>query len=98
MKAAIKETILNKRFDMVLTDIKCNIIANDFLLIYEINTTQILAAHQIAIPELRQLLFFHPRYMKEILATDPLGVNEVPLKIVIREIEPDKTSISFLDP
>jgi uncharacterized protein (DUF302 family) len=98
MKAAIKEFIVDRPFSIVLSDTKRNIILNDFLLIHEINTKQILAAHHIIIPELRQLFFFHPRYMKEILASDPLAVNEVPLKIVIREIEPDKTSISFPDP
>jgi uncharacterized protein (DUF302 family) len=98
MKAAIKESILDQPFSIVLSDVKRNILSNDFLLIHEINTKQILAAHHIIIPELRQLFFFHPRYMKEILASDPLAVNEVPLKIVIREIERDKTSISFPNP
>lgn len=98
MKAAIKEIINHQPFNSVLSNIKKNILLNDFLLIHEINTKQILATHGVTIPELRQLLFFHPRYMQQILDNDPLGVNEAPLKIIIREIERDKTSVSFPDP
>ncbi len=98
MKSAIIETIINKPFEQVLTAIRNNIVSNGFLLLHEINTQEILANHGIKINQLRQLLYFHPSYMTDVLKSDPLAVNEVPLKIVIREIENCKISISFPNP
>ncbi|WP_352629955.1 DUF302 domain-containing protein [Mesorhizobium sp. M0496] len=34
---------------------------------------------------LRQLLWFHPRYMARLLLTDPSAVPEAPLKFVVSE-------------
>ena len=98
MKSAIIEKIIEKPFEQVLTAIRSNIVSNGLLLLHEINTQEILAKHGIEIKPLRQILFFHPRYMSEILGGDPLAVNEAPMKIVIREIDTIQTSVSFPNP
>ncbi len=98
MKSTIIEAIINKPFEQILTSIRNNIVSNGFLLLHEINTQEILANHGIKINQLRQLLFFHPSYMTDVLKSDPLAVNEVPIKIVIREMENYKISVSFANP
>ena len=98
MKSAIIEKIFEKPFEQVLTAIRGNIASNGLLLLHEINTQEVLAKHGIEIKPLRQVLFFHPRYMSEILGGDPLAVNEAPMKIVIREIDTIQTSVSFPNP
>lgn len=98
MKVAIIETSLNKSFEEVLDSIRNNIVSNEFLLLHEINTQEILSKHGIKINQLKQLLFFHPSYMNNILKSDPLAVIEAPLKIVVREINKNETNISFSNP
>ena len=36
--------------------------------------------------------------MKRILENDPLAVAEVPLKLVLREIDATKTSVTYINP
>jgi uncharacterized protein (DUF302 family) len=98
MRSAIIEVAVKKPFDEAINTLRANIIASGFLIIHEINTTEILSKHGIKINELRQLLFFHPNFMKDVLSIDPLLVNEVPLKFVIRSINKKETSISILNP
>jgi uncharacterized protein (DUF302 family) len=98
MRSSIIEIAVKKPFDEAINALKANIVANGFLILHEINTTEILSKHGIKINELRQLLFFHPNYMKDVLQIDPLLVNEVPLKFVIRSIKHNETSISISNP
>lgn len=76
--------IVQRPFEEVLAKVKANIIANGFLLIHEINTKEILRKNGYDIADLRQLLFFHPIFMNEILEKDIDSVIKVPLKIVVR--------------
>lgn len=98
MKPAVEEIIINKAFEYVLEEAKNKILAIGFLLINEIDTQRILKTQAINISPLRQLLFFHPQYMKRILENDPLAVAEVPLKLVLREIDATKTSVTYINP
>jgi uncharacterized protein (DUF302 family) len=98
MRSAIIEIVIKKPFDELINILRTNIVASGFLIIHEINTTEILSKHGIKINELRQLLFFHPNHMKDVLSIDPLLVNEVPLKFVIRSINKKETSISIFNP
>lgn len=81
-------------FHVALETIIKRIQENGFLLLHEINTKEILQRSGIEIKELRQLLFFHPTYMKTLLEVDASKVIRVPLKIVVREIEKDETEIT----
>ena len=98
MKSAIVEIVVNESFEDAINSLKKNIVAKGFLVLHEINTTEILLKHGIIIDELRQLLFFHPDYMVDVLKIDMLLVNEIPLKFVVRSINQNETSISFTNP
>ena len=98
MKSSIIEKITVLSFETVCKLIRNNIASNGFLILNEINTQEIVARHGIVIPKLIQILFFHPRYISIIMENDPLAINEVPIKIVIREINDNNTSISFPNP
>ncbi len=72
-------------FDEALEKAQKAVIAHGFLLLHEINPQQILAQHSISVQKIRQLLFFHPDYMKQIIIHDPAAIIEAPLKIVLIE-------------
>ncbi len=43
----------------------------------------------------RQLLFFHPRYMKRLLAIDPNALIEAPLKLVAMQMPDNTVSVRY---
>ncbi len=98
MKSAIIEVTVNRPFEEVMNTLRANIVSNGFMVLHEINTTEILSKQGIIIDDLRQLLFFHPSYMKDVLNVDPLLVNEVPLKFVVRSLNRNETNISIASP
>jgi uncharacterized protein (DUF302 family) len=57
------------------------------LLIDEIDPRKILMSAGLQLRPARQLLFFHPRYMKRLLQADARAIPEVPLKIVVLQAE-----------
>jgi uncharacterized protein (DUF302 family) len=95
MKIAYAEKIVNKPFLEIIDLAKKSIANNEFILIHEINTKEIMVKANMEIGELRQLLFFHPRYMKAILENYPSAVIRVPLKMVIREINEKQTVLTY---
>jgi uncharacterized peroxidase-related enzyme len=72
-------------FDATIGVLKQAIAAQDLLLIGEIDPRKILMSAGLSLRPARQLLFFHPRYMKRLLEADARAVSEVPLKIVVLE-------------
>tara|TARA_R110001632_G_scaffold186526_2_gene306901 strand:- start:2626 stop:2946 length:321 start_codon:yes stop_codon:yes gene_type:complete len=78
--------------------IKERIKQNGFLLLHEINTQNVVAKQGIIIPKLIQLLFFEPKYVGQIMGNDPLAINDIPLKFVIRSLGNGHTEVSFQDP
>ncbi|MDX2287293.1 MAG: DUF302 domain-containing protein [Hyphomicrobiaceae bacterium] len=59
------------------------IVAADLWVLHRIETQMLLAKGGYEIRPLRQLLFFHPRYMARLLTTNSTAIVEVPLKFVI---------------
>ena len=47
---------------------------------------------------MKQLLFFHPRYMKRIIETNPLGTIEPPFKIAIMERPDGGVVVKYIKP
>lgn len=92
------ETASLYTFDQTLERLKQSIQAENMLLIHEINTQQIVKTAGMEINGLRQLLFFHPRYMKVILDTHPAAVVEVPLKLVLMEDDPQTVVVRYPHP
>ena len=68
------------------------------MLLHEIDTQAIVAKQGVSIPPLRQLLFFHPKYIAEIMANDPLAINDIPLKLVLNQLDDTTTQLSFKNP
>ncbi len=74
-------------FDETVETLRAAIIAADMMVLHEIDTQAIVRRGGIEISGVRQLLYFHPRWMKIVVATAPDAVIEAPLKFVIRETQ-----------
>ena len=98
MKAHVEHQTLPLPFGQVYGTLKQRITEHGFLLLHEIDTQGIVAKHGITIPPLRQLLFFEPKYIAQIMANDPLAINDIPLKLVLQEIDAQTTQLSFKNP
>lgn len=85
-------------FDETVERLKNAIETAEFLLIHEINPQQILAKHGIAIKKFKQLLYFHPNYMKQLLETNPEAVIQAPLKFIVREEKNGEVEILYMKP
>ena len=72
-------------FDETVELLRAAIIAADMMVLHEIDTQAIVRRGGIEISGVRQLLYFHPRWMKIVVETTPDAVIEAPLKWVIRE-------------
>jgi uncharacterized protein (DUF302 family) len=77
-------------FDETIARLKRALDAEDLWLIHEIDPQMLLRKGGYRIFAVRQLLFFHPRYMARLLAVDVNALIEVPLKLVVMEM-PDAT-------
>ena len=86
-------------FETTLTLLKEAIAAQDLLLIHEINVQQIVARFGVTTSGgLHQLLFFHPRYMQQVLAHNNNAVIEAPLKIVVMQTETAAVRCNYIKP
>jgi uncharacterized protein (DUF302 family) len=82
-------------FDETLQLLRDRINLSGMLLLHEINTKEILQKHGIRIADFRQLLFFHPNYMNRLLEMEPHAALEVPLKIIVRELDNGRSEFWF---
>lgn len=98
MKAHVEHQTLPLPFGQVYGTLKQRITEHGFLLLHEIDTQAIVAKQGITIPPLRQLLFFEPKYIAQIMANDPLAINDIPLKLVLQELDATTTQLSFKNP
>lgn len=98
MKAHVEHQLLPLPFGQVYSTLKQRITDHGFLLLHEIDTQAIVAKQGIAIPPLRQLLFFEPKYIAQIMAGDPLAINDIPLKLVLQQVDANTTQLSFKNP
>ncbi|SDQ74646.1 DUF302 domain-containing protein [Flagellimonas zhangzhouensis] len=98
MKAHVIRQTLPVPFGQLYGALKKRIVDHDFLLLHEIDTQAIVAKHGVRIAPLRQLLFFHPKYIAEIMANDPLAINDIPLKLVLHQLDDTTTQLSFKNP
>ena len=98
MKAHVIRQTVPVPFGQLYGALKKRIVDHGFLLLHEIDTQAIVAKHGVIIPQLKQLLFFEPKYIAEIMANDPLAINDIPLKLVLQEIDAQTTQLSFKNP
>ncbi|WP_143305488.1 DUF302 domain-containing protein [Chitinophaga vietnamensis] len=95
MKNDHRSLLLTRPFDDALQNAKDAIIHSNFLLLHEINPQQILAKHGYEIGRIRQLLFFDPAYMYDLVQNDPEAIIEAPLKLLLREVSPEQTILQY---
>lgn len=85
-------------FDETVERLKKAIKTAELLLIHEINTQQILEQNGIIIKGFKQLLYFHPKYMKQLLDVQPESAIQAPLKFVVREEQDGETEVLYIKP
>lgn len=98
MKTHVIHQTLPLPFGQLYGALKKRIVDHGFLLLHEIDTQAIVAKQGVAIPPLKQLLFFEPKYIAQIMEKDPLAINDIPLKLVLQEIDAQTTQLSFKNP
>jgi len=98
MKINVIDQTLPLPFGQVYKTLQQRIVEHGFLLLHEIDTQAIVAKHGVTISQLRQLLFFDPKYIAQIMENDPLAINDIPLKLVLQEIDAQTTQLSFKNP
>ena len=98
MKAHVIHQTLPVPFGQLYGALKKRIVEHGFLLLNEIDTQAIVAQQGINIPSLTQLLFFEPKYIAQIMANDSLAINDIPLKLVLQEVDAQTTQLSFKNP
>ena len=72
-------------FDETLALLRQAIEAENLMIVHEINPQQMLRMVGVRTGGMRQILFFHPRYMKQIVETNRNGGIEPPLKVLVME-------------
>lgn len=70
----------------------------NLMVLKTINAQQMLKMVNMQVPGMKQLLFFHPRYMKKIMQANPMGSIEPPLKIAIMERPDGKVVVKYIKP
>ena len=63
-----------------------------------IDAQKMLRMAKVKVSGMKQLLFFHPRYMKRIIESNALGTIEPPLKIAIMERPDGKVMVKYIKP
>ena len=70
----------------------------NLMVIKEIDAQKMLKMVGKQVGGMKQLLFFHPRYMKAIIETNPQGSIEPPLKIAVMERPDGKVMVKYIKP
>ena len=70
----------------------------NLMVLKEINAQQMLKMVNMQVKGMKQLLFFHPRYMKKIMQANPMGSIEPPLKIAIMERPDGGVVVKYIRP
>ena len=83
--------------DTVVTALRASVEAADLWVLHEIDPQALLRRGGIEVEPARQLLFFHPRFMKRLLDADPAAVLEAPLKFATLT-DGQQTLVRWYDP
>ncbi len=85
-------------FDQTLALLKQAIEGENLMVIDEINPQQMLRMVGVRVGGMRQIFFFHPRYMKRIMETNRHGGIEPPLKVLVMERPDGGVMVRYHDP
>lgn len=89
------QEVIVSRFDFeeTLVHLRQAIANADLWLIHEINPQMFLARGGYAIKPVRQLFYFHPRYVAKMLPIDLASFPEIPLKFVILQTPDGRVTV-----
>jgi uncharacterized protein (DUF302 family) len=85
-------------FNTTLTSLKQAIEAQNLMVVNEVNPQQMLRMVGMQTGGMRQIFFFHPRFMKAIIETNRNGGIEPPLKILVMEAPDGRVMVRYHDP
>ena len=78
--------------------LKASIEAQNLMVINEVDPQKMLRLVGVKTAGMRQIFFFHPRYMKRIFETNKQASIEPPLKIVVMEMPNGKVMVRYIRP
>lgn len=78
--------------------LKASIEAQNLMVINEVDPQKMLRLVGVKTAGMRQIFFFHPRYMKRIFETNKQASIEPPLKIVVMEMPNGKVMVRYIKP
>ncbi|MFQ5679932.1 MAG: DUF302 domain-containing protein [Gemmatimonadota bacterium] len=85
-------------FNQTLATLRQAIEGENLMVVHEINPQQMLRMVGMRVDGIRQILFFHPRFMQRIIAANPNGGIEPPLKLVVMERPDGTVMVRYHDP
>ncbi len=85
-------------FETTLAMLKQAIEGENLMVVHEVNPQQMLRMVGMRVRGMRQVYFFHPRYMQQILETNRNGGIEPPLKIIVMERPDGGAMVRYHDP
>ncbi len=85
-------------FDETVTLLKQAIEGENLMVVNEVNPQQMLRMVGMRVGGMRQIFFFHPRYMKRIVETNRNGGIVPPLKILAMEMPNGRVMVRYVDP
>lgn len=90
--------VSNAPFEEVVWRLREAIEAAGFWVLQEINSKMLLKRGGYEAAPVRQILFFHPRFMARILAIDSAAVLEAPLKTAVLALPGGAVQLRWMDP
>ncbi len=85
-------------FDQTVALLKQAIEGENLMVVDEINPQQMLRMVGMRTRGMRQILFFHPRFMKRIIETNRHGGIVPPLKVLVMEMPNGRVMVRYHDP
>lgn len=85
-------------FDETLNLLRQAIEAENMMVVKEVNPQKMLRMVGVQVGGMRQIHFFHPRYMKQILETNRNAGIEPPLKLLVVETAEGQVMVRYEDP
>lgn len=85
-------------FDETVGILKDAIESENLMVIKEINVQQMLRMVGVRTKGMKQILFFHPRYMKKIFQKNKNAGIEPPMKILVMERLAGKAKVKYIKP
>ena len=85
-------------FNATLATLKQAIEGENVMVVNEVNPQQMLRMVGVRTDGMRQIFFFHPRYMKQIIEANRNGGIEPPLKVLVMERPDGGVMVRYHDP